>query len=131
METAANPLVILNPASNRGNMAEYRAVARTRAQREHAEYIETTKRGEAQELARRAAGEGRPIIIVGGDGSVHEVVNGILSSERRVPLGIVGAGSGNDFAWNTLRLPRDPANSIEKAFHGELLDIDAGKVNGT
>jgi len=130
METPAHPLVILNPAANCGKMTEYRAVTRSRAEREHAEYIETTKRGEAQELARRAAGEGRPIIIVGGDGSVHEVVNGILSSERRVPLGIVAAGSGNDYAWNTLKLPHDPSAAIERAFTGRLVDADAGIVNG-
>ena len=133
METPAsfdNPLIILNPAANRGNMTEHRAVARNRAEREHAEYTETTKRGEAKELARRAAGEGRPIIIVGGDGSVHEVVNGILSSERRVPLGIVAAGSGNDYAWNTLKLPHDPSAALERAFTGQLVDADAGIVNG-
>ncbi len=133
METPASsgsPLVILNPAANRGNMTEYRAIARIRAEHEHAEYVETTKRGEAKELARRAAEEGRPVIIVGGDGSVHEVVNGILSSERRVPLGIVAAGSGNDYAWNTLKLPHDPAAAIEHAFTGRFVDADAGIVNG-
>ena len=128
--SSTSPLVILNPASNRGNMAECRAVARTRAKREHAEYVETTKRGEARELARGAAEEGRPVIVVGGDGCVHEAVNGILSSERRVPLGIVAAGSGNDFAWNTLKLPHDPTAAIERAFTGRLIDADAGIVNG-
>lgn len=78
----------------------------------------------------QAASEDRPVIIVGGDGSVHEVVNGILESGRRVPLGIVAAGSGNDFAWNTLKLPRDPAQAIERAFHGQVVEADAGKVNG-
>src|SRR5207237_3893420 len=76
-----------------------------------------------------AAKEGRPIIVVGGDGSVHEVVNGILSAGRRVPLGIVAAGSGNDFAWHTLKLPRDPAAAIERAFTGQLVEADAGRMN--
>ncbi len=124
-----NPLVILNPAANRGKMGAYRTLVLDRVEREQARYIETTKRGEAQELAMSAAREGCPVIIVGGDGTINEVVNGILSSGSRVPLGIVGAGSGNDFAWNTLKLPKDPAQSIEKAFRGELLEIDAGKVN--
>lgn len=126
-----NPLVILNPAANRGKMNVYRRLVMDRAKHEQASYVETTKQGEAQELATRAAREGSPVIIVGGDGTVNEAVNGILSSGMRVPLGIVGAGSGNDFAWNTLRLPKDPAHSIEKAFHGEIIEVDAGKVNGT
>ncbi len=130
MEPSAHPLVILNPAANRGKMDRLREVVHNRLLREQADYRETTKQGEAKELALTAAKEGRPVIIVGGDGSVHEVVNGILASGRRVPLGIVGAGSGNDFAWNTLRLPRDPTAAIERAFSGRLVEVDAGIVNG-
>ena len=126
-----NPLIILNPAANRGKMDRYRTLVLDRVKREQARYVETTKQGEAKELAMIAAKQGSPVIIVGGDGSVHEAVNGILSSGSRVPLGIVGAGSGNDFAWNTLELPRDPTNSIEKAFNGQLIEVDAGIVNGS
>src|ERR1051326_6678257 len=117
------PLVILNPAANRGNMREHRALVRQRAEQEQAEYVETRLQGEAKERAMQAASENRPVIIVGGDGSVHEAVNGILASGRRVPLGIVAAGSGNDFAWNTLKLPHDPAQAIERAFVGQLVEI--------
>ncbi len=123
--------VILNPAANRGKMDVYRSLVMDRAERELARYVETTKQGEAQELAMIAAREGYQVVIVGGDGTVNEAVNGILSSGSRVPLGIVGAGSGNDFAWNTLKLPKDPAHSIEKAFHGKLLEVDAGTANST
>ena len=133
METSAssdNPLVILNPAANRGAMAHYREAVRSRVEREQAEYVETTKRGEARDLARRAADEGRPVVIVGGDGSIHEVINGILDGGKRVPLGIVAAGSGNDYAWNTLKLPHDPVAAIERAFTGQVVDVDAGIVNG-
>jgi diacylglycerol kinase (ATP) len=122
-------LVLLNPAANRGKMHKYRAVVRPRAEQSGAEYIETTLPGEAKERAQQAAAEDRPIIIVGGDGSVHEVVNGILASGRRVPLGIIAAGSGNDFAWNTLKLPHDPHEAVERAFGGDLVAVDAGKVN--
>jgi diacylglycerol kinase (ATP) len=133
METPASEgsaLVILNPAANRGNIAHYREVVRSRSERERAEYVETTRQGEAKKLAARAAEEGRPVIIVGGDGSIHEVVNGILSTGRHVPLGIVAAGSGNDYAWNTLKLAHDPAEAIERAFTGRLVDVDAGIANG-
>ena len=132
METSASPdnsLVILNPAANRGKMAHYREIVRNRIAQEHAEYVETTRQGEAKILARHAAEEGRPIVIIGGDGSIHEVINGILSSRRRVPLGIVAAGSGNDYAWNTLQLPHNPSEAIDRAFTGRLVDVDAGIVN--
>ena len=128
--SAGNPLVILNPAANRGDMTHYRRVVRNRLKRENAEYVETTKQGEAKELARFAAEEGRAVVIMGGDGSVHEVVNGILASGGRVPLGIVAAGSGNDYAWNTLKLPHDPDAAVERALTGQLVNADVGRVNG-
>ncbi|GAC1392238.1 MAG: diacylglycerol kinase family lipid kinase [Ktedonobacteraceae bacterium] len=137
METsrsASNSIVILNPTANRGNMNLHRTLIRSRLSGEQGtqrtEYIETTRIGDAQERAMHAAKEGRSVIIVGGDGSLHEAVNGILSSGCRVPLGIIAAGSGNDYAWNTLKLPRDPAEAVERAFNGRLIDSDAGIVNG-
>ncbi len=131
-ESLGNPLVILNPTANRGNMQQHRALIRSRLDREPGkyEYVETTRQHEAKERTLQAAKEGRGVIIVGGDGSVHEVVNGILSAGRRVPLGIIAAGSGNDYAWNTLKLPHDPAAAVARAFDGQLVDSDAGIVNG-
>ncbi len=128
--TSADSLVILNPAANRSKMTRYRAAVRKFLEREHAEYRETTKKGEAEELAQSAAEQGRSVVVVGGDGSVNEAVNGILASGRRVPLGIVAAGSGNDFAWNILKLPRDPDAAIKRALGGQPIDVDAGVVNG-
>lgn len=133
METSAsfgNPLVLLNPTANRGKMEQYRTLVRQRIQQERsAEYVETTRRGEAEERARYAASDGRAVIVVGGDGSLHEVANGILASGRRVPLCIIAAGSGNDYAWNTLHLPRDPVAAVDRAFDGQLVESDAGRVN--
>lgn len=129
--SSSNPIVIFNPAANCGKMEQYRALLRSRLEKEpQAEYVETTRQGEARERAMYAAKEGRAVIIVGGDGSVHEVANGILCAGRRVPLGIIAAGSGNDYAWNTLKLPLDPAAAIERAFTGQLVESDAGIVNG-
>jgi diacylglycerol kinase (ATP) len=126
-----NPIVILNPAANRGKMEQYRVLLRRRLEKEpQAEYVETSRQGEAQDRAMVAAKEGRAVIVVGGDGSVHEVVNGILCAGRRVPLGIIAAGSGNDYAWNTLKLPQEPTAAIERAFTGQLVESDAGIVNG-
>jgi diacylglycerol kinase (ATP) len=134
METPTSfgfPLVILNPAADRGNTALHRALVQAHTKHAEAEYMETERQGHACELARLAASEGRPIVVVGGDGTVHEVVNGILSAGKRVPFGIVGAGSGNDYAWNTLNLPRIPAAALEVAFNGMPTPVDAGVMNGT
>jgi diacylglycerol kinase (ATP) len=129
-ESSNHPLVLFNPAANRGDMVAHRAVIRSRLAQEHVEYIETSGPGEARERSKQAAVDGRAIIVVGGDGTVNEVVNGILASGRRVPLGIVPAGSGNDFAYNTLRLPRNALEALEHALHGNVIEVDAGIVNG-
>ena len=125
-----NPLIILNPTANRGHIDQYRALIRRRLGQEKADYVETSRKGEGQELAFNAAKDGRAIVVVGGDGTINEVVNGVLLAGRRVPLGIVAAGSGNDFAYNALKLPSDPALAIENAFSGSLVEVDAGKING-
>jgi diacylglycerol kinase (ATP) len=131
-EFSHHPLVLFNPAANRGDMAAHRTVICNRLAQEHVEYVETSGPGEARERARQAAQDGRSIIVVGGDGTVNEVINGILTSgsEKRVPLGVVPAGSGNDFAYNTLGLPRDPLAALERALHGDTIAVDVGMVNG-
>lgn len=126
---SATTLVILNPAAHRGKMHRHRKLVQHRADQAGAEYVETKMRGDARKLAQQAATDGRPVIIVGGDGSVHEVINGLLSAGGTQPLGIVPAGTGNDFAWNNLKLPRDPAAAIERAFTGTPISVDAGIAN--
>lgn len=128
-ESSTHPLIILNPFANRGKIHMYRTLLHPYVEQEQAEYIETRAAGEAYDRAVQAARAGRAVIIVGGDGSIHEVANAILSTGKRIPLGIVPAGSGNDYAWHALKLPRDPASVVKRAFHGKLVEMDAGRVN--
>lgn len=84
----------------------------------------------AQELAERAALEGYDLVIaVGGDGTIHEVVNGLMQVpvEKRPRLGIVPFGSGNDFSHAVGIDPR-LNYSIRQIFNGEPKAIDIGKL---
>jgi diacylglycerol kinase family enzyme len=79
-----------------------------------ADLVETTRAGDGTRIARDAAERGRRLIVaVGGDGTVHEVVNGLVDAETGTVrgddpvLGIVSAGSGCDFV-RTFGLDRSP-----------------------
>ncbi len=56
------------------------------------------------------------IIVVGGDGTLHEVING-FSEFDRVALGIIPCGTGNDYA-DALKIPSDPVEALDKILDG-------------
>jgi diacylglycerol kinase (ATP) len=66
------------------------------------------------------------LVVVGGDGSVNEVVNGIVGAPG-VELAVVARGTGWDFV-RTFDIPRDLDAAIDVALHGEVREIDAGAV---
>lgn len=82
----------------------------------------------AMELARLAGEQGYELVIAaGGDGTTHEVVNGLmqLPPEQRPRLGVVPLGSGNDFAF-TVGMPRDPYQALRQIFTGKPKRVDVG-----
>lgn len=85
--------------------------------------VETEERGHATRLAREASRLGTSkILAIGGDGTVNEVLNGIVGSE--VELGIIPIGRGNDIA-RSLGLPLTSSEvALERALHGKPKRID-------
>jgi diacylglycerol kinase (ATP) len=124
------PLVILNPAANRGHITPYRNAVKRYISKHQAEYIETRQAGDATTLAYDAAKQHRSIVVVGGDGTLNEAASGILNSGIQVPLGIVPAGSGNDFASSALGLSNDPDTAIHVALTGVCRKVDAASIDG-
>lgn len=96
-----------------------------------ADWIGTDYPGHACELAAAAAEAGyESVIALGGDGTVHEVVNGLMMVEsgRRPRLGVVPLGSGNDFCAG-IGVPLDPAAAMRRIFKdGRVKSIDIGRV---
>ena len=92
--------IIYNPAAGRGR-AKAKIDQTRRWAGPEAELLPTTGPGHAIELARVAAEAGfAKIIAAGGDGTVHEVANGLLESKRPdVLLGVWPLGSSNDYAF--------------------------------
>jgi len=94
------------------------------------DYAYTEGVGHAIELARAAASDGyRYLIAVGGDGTVHEVANGILSSSNpnTTALGIVSTGTGSDFV-RSVGIPRDYSRACSFLTSPRRLLVDVGVV---
>jgi YegS/Rv2252/BmrU family lipid kinase len=91
----------------------------------------TERPGHATEIARGALDEGyRNIVSIGGDGTVNEVVNGLVVEERVPPevvLSIVPGGTGSDFS-RILNISRDPLQACEAVLGDTLRTVDLGKI---
>jgi YegS/Rv2252/BmrU family lipid kinase len=85
----------------------------------------------AIELAKQAAEEGCDIVVaMGGDGTVHEVINGLMQvpADQRPMLGIVPIGSGNDFAYS-MGITEKPAHALARALKCENVQtVDVGLI---
>jgi YegS/Rv2252/BmrU family lipid kinase len=94
---------IVNPAAGGGRSAKLAAptLARLREGGLHIDVIASTAPGHAAQLAREAFEQGyRRFIAVGGDGTAHEILNGVFSAgaaQRRISLGFLPLGTGNSF----------------------------------
>lgn len=126
--------VVLNPASDRGRAARLGPVVERafRAEGARAHVARTEGPRHAVELAERAAVEGWPAVVaVGGDGIVHEVANGLMraaGTEPTIPLGVVGAGSGNDFV-KMIGLNRcSPELAARRIVAASPREVDIGEV---
>lgn len=95
------------------------------------EAVETAGPGHGATLAAECARAGAErVIAVGGDGIVHEVANGLLASGGRAALGVVPAGSGNDFAKLLGVYRHDPAQAVHRIATATVRHFDAGSVAG-
>jgi diacylglycerol kinase (ATP) len=130
MSTESRPLIILNPTADRGSAAARLPAIIAWAETYRAEVALTSAPGDATRLAQDAARAGRtPIVAVGGDGTIHEVVVGILSTGCDVALGVVPAGSGNDFATATLHIPPALEDALAVALTGRVRRLDVARLN--
>jgi YegS/Rv2252/BmrU family lipid kinase len=129
--------LIVNPTSGPWNIQrELPAVVRHLEEHGWQTALELTERpGEATELARQASDQGMDaVFVVGGDGTINEVINGL--AESAVALGVLPGGTGNVWA-RELGLPtRSPlhllplVDSVRALVPGTIRRIDLGKANG-
>lgn len=124
-------LAIVNPVSARGAaLSIWRRVEAPLAKifPELTSHL-TKARGDAERSAgewARTHPEGT-VIAVGGDGTVHEIVNGLLRESATARLGVIPAGTGNDFARNT-GVPTNTRAALERLARGAPIPMDAGRI---
>lgn len=127
-------VAILNPQADRGRTAQLAAsLQQAVSGRLELKLRQTTRRGEAVDLARDAAQDGcDAVVAIGGDGTVHEVVNGLMAApaSQRPPLAVIPAGSGNDFAY-ALGVDGDLRQSVDVLQRGATRAVDVGHVRAT
>src|SRR5207249_12196320 len=132
--TTASTLIVVNPASAGGRTGrQWPAIA----ERLHSAGLEfevamTSGPGDAIELTRKAVQASVPTLVAaGGDGTIHEVVNGFFDSGLAIPtstrLGILPMGTGGDFR-RTFSIPLDPQAAARVLHAARTRRIDTGKL---
>ncbi len=121
--------LIFNPMSDRGRSGQKASDLRAIVEEYGgADWVGTEYPTHAADLAAKAGLEGYDTVVaLGGDGTVHEVVNGLMrvALPHRPKLSVVPIGSGNDFAYGA-GVPMDPAESMKRVFTGTARPIDIG-----
>jgi len=124
--------LIFNPIANLGRAWPVAAALRPLVyELGGADWSGTVYPTHATELARQAAEEGYELVVaMGGDGTVHEVANGLMQvpPEQRPRLGIVPVGSGNDFA-SSLGISARPEEALRQVMTGTPHPMDVGLIS--
>lgn len=126
-------LFIINPSSGRQNFTQkiktilgeltYQQICHT------VDVFFTEKQDDAcDRAAALKAGEYDFVVAVGGDGTLNEVINGVMMSGSNIPVAVISAGTVNDFA-TYLKLPQEPAAFVEMIQDYNCKTVDVGRVN--
>lgn len=121
--------VIINPTAGNGRSAKIGKLVLDRLTELGIAYqvFETTHSGHAADLARQCVAENAKCVLsIGGDGTAFEVAQGLINT--RTPLGIIPAGTGNDFI-RSLKLPGTPLQVLDFILNNPARPVDIGIIN--
>lgn len=125
-------LLLVNPAAGHGR--GHRLGAETARAIEGAwgqvERIDTTGPGDATAAALGAAPRVERVVVLGGDGTLHEAANGLmqLPHDQRPPITVIPAGTGNDYARMIGTRGLGPSAAVERLAHGSVRYHDVGRA---
>ena len=126
-------LFIINPSSGRQNFHDkIKEIAGNLIMDQICNTLDVFYTEKQDDALNKAAGlqpgEYDFVVAVGGDGTLNEVINGIIISGSEIPVAVISAGTVNDFA-NYLKLPQMPKEFCEMIRDFHLKEVDAGRVN--
>ena len=123
-------MVILNPSADVGHGIRKKEIIENEGEKWGGlDLVVTEYPGHAKVLAHSAVESGYDLIVAaGGDGTVHEVVNGLVQNgHSQAKMGIIPIGSGNDFAYG-LHIPTDISAALEVVYGGFSRAVDLGAI---
>jgi len=127
--------IIANPTSGHGNGAKAIPVIEKYFTAHGLDFslVRTERVGHAIELARAAALEGVDVVVAsGGDGTVNEVINGLMAARAEgkiAALGVLPAGRGNDFSY-CKGIPEDIESACKVLLANQRHKVDIGLIRG-
>jgi len=123
-------MVILNPVAGKGKVQKTYQIIKSELEKRGitSAYELSSKKGEIKRLSFKCVERGyERVIICGGDGTVHEVMQGLVNTD--VVLGIIPLGTGNDLG-RTLGIKKDIPFACSVIEKGQEKRIDVARVNG-
>ncbi|MBR4295548.1 MAG: diacylglycerol kinase family lipid kinase [Clostridia bacterium] len=123
-------LFIYNPVAGRKKLRpELWEVIRVLSKKYFLTVMETQRAGDGQRFIAHARNtDFDAVICCGGDGTLNEVINGMLENDVSVPIGYIPCGSTNDFA-KSLQIPTDTRTAARNIMLGRTKSIDIGLCN--
>lgn len=118
-------LIIYNPNARKGKIKEVMPyiVERLSTKFKPCESVQSKSAEDMIDLARKNAEKYNCIVVAGGDGSIHNVINGVKQSKGRPTLGFLPYGTVNDVC-RTLNISRDLDKAIDVILRGETVKYD-------
>lgn len=123
-------LLIVNPCSGKGKVNKYvpEICDNLEKQGYELEVIYTSETNNGEKIIENYIRYIDAVVVCGGDGTLNEVINGIIKSNKKIDVSFIPFGTTNDFA-HTLKVPRTPYKLSKKLSKYKKFDVDVGKFN--
>jgi len=131
VQTFSQIVVIINPVAGSGMGAAILPVAQEQLPKvfPHANIRFTETQNAMHAAVLGTITEADLIVVIGGDGTLHDVVQGVMRrpASTRPVVSLIAVGSGNDYA-RTIGIPQDPHEAIAALKHGVPAAVDVGRI---